>query len=77
MDGELENRILQLVAKTAMKNVGLDEPLLDSGLVDSISAVDLALEVEAEFGIELPAEKIHEYLYSARTLAEYVAAFHH
>jgi len=76
MSDEVEERVLGLVAKATLKKVGLDEPLLESGLVDSISAVDLALQVEAEFGIEIPAEKIHEYLHSARTLAEYVAASH-
>ena len=77
MGDELEERILGLVAKTALKKVGLDEPLLESGLVDSISAVDLALQVEAEFGIEIPAEQIHEHLRTARSLVAYVLASHH
>ena len=77
MYNNVETRILQMLESITLKPVGLDEPLLDSGLVDSISAVDLALQVEAEMGIEIPAEKIHEYMRTARSLASYVLASHH
>lgn len=71
---DFEAQVLRMVEGVAMKKVGLDEPLLDSGLVDSISAVDLALMMEAEFGVAMPAERIHEYMRTARTLADHVAA---
>ncbi|MGE5624780.1 MAG: acyl carrier protein [Bacillota bacterium] len=71
---EVRDRILRLVEAAVMRKVSLDEPLLESGLVDSITAVDLALQVETELGVEIPAEKIHEYLRTVRSLAEYVAS---
>lgn len=72
MPEELKNRLLEMVQEITLKKVDLDEPLLDSGLVDSISAVDLALQMEAEFGVAMPAERIHEYMRTVRTLANHV-----
>ena len=71
---EFEARVLMMVEEVTLKKVDLDEPLLDSGLVDSISAVDLALQMEAEFGVEMPAARIHEYMRTVRTLADHVAS---
>ena len=71
---DFEARVLRMVEGIALKKVDLDEPLLDSGLVDSISAVDLALQMEAEFGVDMPAERIHEYMRTVRTLADHVAS---
>jgi D-alanine--poly(phosphoribitol) ligase subunit 2 len=70
---DFEARVLRMVEEVTFKKVDLDEPLLDSGLVDSISAVDLALQMEAEFGVEMPAARIHEYMQTVRTLADHVA----
>lgn len=72
MPEELKNKLLEMVQGITMKRVDVDEPLLESGLVDSISAVDLALQMEAEFGVVMPAERIHEYMRTVRTLAEHV-----
>ena len=75
--GKVEGRLLQLVEAVALRKVAMDEPLLDSGLVDSISAVDLALQVEAELGVPMPSEMIHEHMRTLRTLTSYVLATHH
>src|SRR5579859_5453018 len=76
--GELiEARVISLVESVALRKVALDESLLDSGLIDSIAAVDLALQIEQEFCIVIPAEKIHEYMRTARSLVAYVLASHH
>jgi D-alanine--poly(phosphoribitol) ligase subunit 2 len=77
MQQEIEIKVFRLVEAITIRKIGLDEPLLTSGLVDSISAVDLALEMETEFGIEMPAEKIHVHMETARTLVGYVIATHH
>ena len=76
MPEELKVRLLEMVQGITLKKVDLDELLLDSGLVDSISAVDLALQMEAEFGVDMPAERIHEYMQTVRTLADHVLASH-
>lgn len=76
MPEELKNRLLEMVQGITLRKVDVDEPLLESGLVDSISAVDLALQLEAEFDITVPAERIHEYMRTVRTLADHVLASH-
>ena len=77
MYADVENKVLALVEGIALRKVTLDELLLDSGLVDSITAVDLVLQVEVEMGVEIPAEKIHEHLRTTRSLVSYVIAAHH
>ena len=74
MPEELKTKLLDMVQGITLKRVDVDEPLLESGLVDSISAVDLALQMEAEFGVPMPAERIHEYMQTVRTLAEHVTS---
>ena len=74
MAAEIASKITQIVEGIALRKVSPDEPLLTSGLVDSISAVDLALQMEAEFGIQMPAEKIHEHMETTNTLIGYVLA---
>ena len=74
MPEELKIKLLDMVEGITLRKVDLDEPLLESGLVDSISAVDLALQMETEFGIAMPAERIHEYMRTVRTLADHVLA---
>lgn len=76
MPEELKTKLLELVQGITLRKVDVDEPLLESGLVDSISAVDLALQMEAEFGVSMPAERIHEYMRTVRTLADHVLASH-
>lgn len=73
-DDLIEARVLGLVESAALRKVALEEPLLDSGLIDSISAVDLALQIEHEFGVVVPAEKIHEHLRNVSALTRYVVA---
>lgn len=74
---DIEKKIVALVEGVTLRKVAPDELLLESGLVDSITAVDLVLQVEAEMGVEIPAEKIHEHLRTTRSLVSYVAAAHH
>lgn len=77
MAPEIARKVTEIVEAVTLRKVGPDEPLLSSGLVDSISAVDLALQMEAEFGITMPAEKIHECMETTRTLIGYVIATYH
>lgn len=77
MATEIARKVTEIVEGITLRKVTPDEPLLTSGLVDSISAVDLALQMEAEFGIDMPAEKIHVYMETTRTLISYVVAARH
>jgi len=70
----LHERIGHIVESVVLKKVGPDTLLIATGLVDSLSAVDITLAVEAEFGCSIPAPEIAEHLQSVRSLATYVAA---
>lgn len=76
MDTEqaLLTRIADIVESIILKKVTPDTPLMASGLVDSLAAVDVTLAVESEYGCSIPAPEIAEHLQSVRTLAGYVAA---
>ncbi|WP_144632697.1 acyl carrier protein [Bordetella genomosp. 13] len=71
---ELLARIADIVEAIILKKVTPDTPLMASGLVDSLAAVDVTLAVESEYGCSIPAPEIAEHLQSVRTLAGYVAA---
>ncbi len=77
MYADIEKQILNMVEGITLRKVSPDELLLDSGLVDSITAVDFVLQIETELGVQIPAEKIHEYLRTTRSLVSYVVATHH
>ncbi|AHV92641.1 acyl carrier protein [Bordetella holmesii] len=71
---ELHTRIAEIVESIVLKKVTADTPLIASGLVDSLAAVDITLAVESEYGCSIPAPEIAEHMQSVRTLADYVAA---
>lgn len=71
---ELHTRIAEIVESIVLKKVTADTPLIASGLVDSLSAVDITRAVESEYGCSIPAPEIAEHMQSVRTLAGYVAA---
>ena len=46
-------KIQEFVEEIIMRKVTDSEPLVTSGLLDSMGLVDLALEIETEFGVKL------------------------
>ncbi len=50
-------KVSEFVAKEILKQpdrqIGVDEPLISGGLIDSFHLVDLALFVEEEFGVRI------------------------
>lgn len=72
MTDATENRILDIIAQIAMKSVSLDDRLIDSNLIDSITAVDLALRIETEFRCQIQPHEIAEHMQTPRTLVAYV-----
>ena len=54
----ITNEILTLVSKAAQKQVSEHEELLASGLIDSISAMDLMLSIQEKFNVEIPFEQV-------------------
>jgi acyl carrier protein len=52
---------------------GIDQDLLESGLLDSMALIELLYAIEQEFSVELPLEDLDvELLRSVRGIASYV-----
>ena len=72
---ESVNRIEGLMKDVlAITPDGLDEDLIESGLLDSMALVELLFAIEQEFAVELPLEDLDvERLRSVRGIASYVS----
>lgn len=71
---DIEEQLAEMVHASVLKKVEPDTLLLESGLLDSVAAVDLMLAVEARFGCTVPLTEVEEHLHSVRSLARYVSA---
>lgn len=71
---EIEAQLADMIHATILKKVDPDTLLLESGLLDSVAAVDLMLAIEGRFGCTVPLTEVEEHLHSLRTLSTYVAA---
>ncbi|KQZ98810.1 acyl carrier protein [Achromobacter sp. Root565] len=69
----IETKVAQLVEGIILTQVDPDTLLIESGLVDSLAAVDVALAVEREFGCKIPPTEIDVHLESVHTLAAFIA----
>ena len=72
---ESVNRIEGLMKDVlAITPDGIDEDLIESGLLDSMALVELLFAIEQEFAVELPLEDLDvERLRSVRGIASYVS----
>ena len=71
---EVEDQLAEMIQAVILKRVSPDTLLLESGLLDSVAAVDLMLAIESRFGCTVPLTEVEEHLHSLRTLSTYVAA---
>ena len=71
---DVEDQLATMIQATVLKKVAPDTLLLESGLLDSVAAVDLMLAIEGRFGCTIPITEVEEHLHSLRTLSTYVAA---
>ncbi len=67
----MEEFLIAKVDEIAFTEVGLDDSLWQSGVLDSITVVELAVEVENEYEISVPFEEIIEDNFE--TLARLIA----
>ena len=67
-----ETKVSTLIEGLIMTSVDTDTMLIDSGLIDSLSAVDVTLAVEREFGVKIPPSEIDVHLQSVHSLAQYI-----
>lgn len=72
---ETVNRIESLLREVlAITPDGIDEDLIESGLLDSMALVELLHAIEQEFAVELPLEDLDvDLLRSVRGIASYVS----
>ncbi|VVE90057.1 acyl carrier protein [Pandoraea bronchicola] len=70
---QIEGKVAEIIGNIVLTQVEPDTLLIDSGLVDSLSAVDVVLAVEREFGVKVPPSEIDVYLQSVHTLAAFIA----
>ncbi len=69
---DIETKVSTLIEGLIMTSVDTDTMLIDSGLIDSLSAVDVTLAVEREFGVKIPPSEIDVHLQSVHSLAQYI-----
>ena len=70
---EITKRIKPLVEEIIFKEVGNDDPLYTSNLIDSMGTVDLAMMLEEEFNIKIDVRDIIESNFdSINKLAAYI-----
>ena len=62
----------EIVANVIQTTVEPDDLLIESGMVDSLTAVDIVLAVQAAFGCKVPPTEIEEHLESLNALAAFV-----
>ncbi len=70
---EIEKKVCEIIEGIVLTQVEPDTLLIESGLVDSLSAVDVALAIEQEFGVKIPASEIDVHLESVGKLAGFIA----
>ena len=70
---EIEAKVADLIEGIILTKIDPDTLLIESGLVDSLSAVDVALAVERQFGCKIPPTEIDVHLESVHTLAAFIA----
>jgi acyl carrier protein len=72
---ETVTRIERLLREVlAITPEGMDEDLIESGLLDSMALVELLHAIEQEFAVELPLEDLDvDLLRSVRGIASYVS----
>lgn len=70
---DIEAKVAELIEGIILTKVDSDTLLIESGLVDSLAAVDVALAVERQFGCKIPPTEIDLHLESVHTLAAFIA----
>lgn len=57
---QIEQFIHEQIKSLVFKNVGRNESLLKSRLMDSITVVDLAVTIEEKYNVKIPYTEINE-----------------
>lgn len=68
----VSNEVLTLISQVAQKQVSANEELLSTGLIDSISAMDLVMAIKQKFDVDLPFEQLVDILANSANIIQYV-----
>ncbi|WP_310608679.1 acyl carrier protein [Buttiauxella brennerae] len=68
----MEQKILALFENVLSRKVAFNDELVESGILDSITAVDIVLEVQAEFGCAIPPTDVATVLKTPATLSAWL-----
>lgn len=71
----MREKVLGIIEQTVQKKVNLDDGLLSTGLLDSITAVDLIMLIQEELDIDIPITEANEILATVQSLVSYVEAY--
>ncbi|BBH43655.1 acyl carrier protein [Pseudomonas sp. KU43P] len=71
-DLSLKQQLAEIIENVIGTRVAHDDLLIESGLVDSMTAVDIVMAVKNAFGCKVPATEIDEHLESVDALAAFV-----
>jgi len=71
-DLTLKQQLAEIIENVIGTRVAHDDLLIESGLVDSMTAVDIVMAVKNAFGCKVPATEIDEHLESVDALATFV-----
>lgn len=68
----MEQQVLALFERVLSRKVGFNDELIESDILDSIMAVDVVLEVQAEFGCSIPPTDVANVLKTPATLSAWL-----
>ena len=68
----MEQKVLAIFENVLSRKVAFNAELIESDILDSITAVDIVLEVQAEFGCAIPPTDIANVLKTPATLAAWL-----
>lgn len=70
---DIELKTTKIVKQICFKQVDVNQALVSSRFLDSIVLVDLAVELENEFGISIPFFDINEQNFETiKTISQYI-----
>lgn len=68
----VSNEVLALISQVAQKQVSANEELLSTGLIDSVSAMDLVMAIKQKFDVDLPFEQLVDILANSANIIQYI-----
>lgn len=65
--------INEMIYDSDGSGLGLDDPLLETGILDSAGVVQLTLFLETEFGVSIPPDElVPEHFETVHSIADYL-----